>query len=90
MEAALDKVERLRGVAFDWKTSSKPDIGLIAEEVAEVVPEGVGFAQDGGAAESVDYGRITALLIEAIKEQQSQITQLRLKITKSDDLLTNS
>ena len=39
LNGALDKVERLRGVSFDWKTTGKHDVGLIAEEVAQVLPE---------------------------------------------------
>jgi hypothetical protein len=77
----LDKVEHLRGVAFDWKANGKHDIGLVAEEVAMVVPEVVGFERNG-KAQSVDYGRLTALLLEAIKEQQAQIRELKGEIEK--------
>lgn len=82
LDGALDKVEHLRGVSFDWKANGKHDIGLVAEEVAPVVPEVVSFEQNGKDAKSVDYGRIAALLIEAIKEQQKEIKELKAQIDK--------
>jgi hypothetical protein len=54
----------------------------VAEEVAPVVPEVVSFEQNGKDAKSVDYGRIAALLIEAIKEQQKEIKELKAQIDK--------
>jgi hypothetical protein len=73
IEGSLDKVMNLRGVSFKWKDGGKEDIGLIAEEVAEVIPEVVAFEENGEDAQSVDYSRLVALLIEATKEQQKQI-----------------
>ena len=70
--AELDKVEQLHGVYSDWKASGKHDLGLVAEDVAQVVPEVVAFESNGQDAKSVDYGRLTALLVEAIKAQQSE------------------
>jgi len=72
---ALDKVQRLRGVSFDWKANGKHDIGLIAEEVGEVIPEVVAYEENGTDAKSVDYARLVTVLIEAIKEQQQEIEQ---------------
>jgi hypothetical protein len=72
---SLDKVLSMRGVAYNRKGSADVEIGLIAEEVAEIVPEIINFTEDG-QADSVSYGRVTALLIEAIKEQQKQIDRL--------------
>lgn len=80
VDGALDKVERLRGVYFDWKATGRHDVGLIAEEVAHVLPEVVSFEANGLDARSVDYSRLTALLVEAIKEQQSEIRDLKLQI----------
>jgi hypothetical protein len=75
LQGALAKVERLRGVSYNLKGSGKHEIGVIAEEVGEVVPEVVSWSKDGRQAEGVDYGRLTALLIEAMKEQQLMIHQ---------------
>ena len=73
----LQKIQRLRGVTYDWKSSGKRDIGLIAEEVGEVIPEVVAYEANGIDARSVDYPRLVALLIEAVKAQQQEIQQLR-------------
>ena len=55
---------------FRWKADGKHDIGLIAEEVGEVIPEVVAYEENGKDAKSVDYARLVAVLIEAVKEQQ--------------------
>jgi len=85
LQGALDQAMHLRGVRFDW-TSDAPhhpakrsDIGLIAEEVAKVVPEVVNL-DENGAPRSVDYARLTALLVEAVKTQQTQIEQLKTEV----------
>jgi hypothetical protein len=77
LQGALDKVGRLRGVSYDAKADGQHHIGLIAEEVGEVVPEVVAYEANGKDAKSVDYARLTALLIEAVKEQQAQISELK-------------
>ena len=69
---ALETVNKLRGVRFDWKDSGKPSVGLIAEEVEKVVPEVV--AHDGGAATGVNYASLIGVLVEAVKEQQKTIS----------------
>jgi hypothetical protein len=74
---ALAKVERLRGVTYDQKDSGKHEIGVIAEEVGAVVPEIVTYEPNGQDARGVDYARLTALLIEATKQQQREIQQQR-------------
>ena len=78
IENGLDKVLRLRGTTFtrrDLEDKNKKHIGLIAQEVLEVIPEVVGGTED--TSYSVSYGEIVAVLIEAIKEQQQQIEELR-------------
>ncbi len=80
IEGALEKVQRLRGVRFEWRANGKYDIGLIAEEVGEVIPEVVTYEENGVDAKSVDYGRLVPVLIQAIKEQQMQITTLEHQI----------
>ena len=57
LAGALDKTLRLRGVSYDWRSNGKPDIGLIAEEVAEVVPEVVAYESNGVDAQGGDPGR---------------------------------
>jgi hypothetical protein len=81
IEGALDKVQRLRGVSYDWKADGRHDIGLIAEEVGEVIPGVVAYEANAVDARSVDYARLVAVLIEAIKEQQQQIEALQAVVT---------
>ncbi|MEW6007848.1 MAG: tail fiber domain-containing protein, partial [bacterium] len=76
----LSKVAKLRGVYFDWKEGDKHDIGLIAEEVGKVIPEVVTYEENGTDASGLDYSRLVALLIEAIKAQQNQIDSLKQEI----------
>ena len=79
---ALNKVERLRGVTYNLKDSGKPEIGVIAEEVGTVVPEVVTYENNGRDARGVDYSRLTALLIEAVKQQQRQIQKQQRQIKR--------
>lgn len=80
IENALDKVQQLRGVTFDWKKDGKHDIGLVAEEVGQVIPEVVAFENNKKDAKSVDYSRLVALLIEAVKAQQKEIETLKATV----------
>lgn len=83
IDSALEKVLQLRGVYFDWKTQDFPAlnfdstryIGFIAQEVQPIVPEVI-FQNDTGAL-SMDYGRMVALLVEAMKQQQKTIDSLK-------------
>ena len=77
IENSLDKVLQLRGVEFDWKETKDSSIGLIAQEVEEVLPELVHETDD---IKSVSYGNITAVLIEAIKEQNKIINTMKKEI----------
>jgi hypothetical protein len=79
---ALGMVEQLRGVSYDLKDSGKREIGVIAEEVGAVVPELVSYEENGKDARGVDYSRLTALLIEAAKEQQALIRKQQAQIAR--------
>jgi hypothetical protein len=70
---ALGKVEQLRGVSYDLEANGQHEVGVIAEEVGTVVPEVVTWDKYGKDAQGVDYSRLTALLIEATKEQERLI-----------------
>ena len=65
-------LNRLRSVTFDWKESGMHDLGLVAEEVAEVEPLLVTH-NNKGEIEGVKYDRLGVILLNAIKEQQTQI-----------------
>jgi hypothetical protein len=75
IENALEKVLSLRGVEYDRVESGEHQIGVIAQEVEKIIPEVV----YGGEIKSVAYANIVALLIEAIKEQQKEIEELKKK-----------
>jgi hypothetical protein len=83
LHGSLGKVEQLRGVSYDLKANGKHEVGVIAEEVGAVVPEVVTWDKDGKDAQSVDYSRLTALLIEATKEQQQEIQQEQAHLAKA-------
>jgi hypothetical protein len=74
---ALNKVSQLRGVEFtkNNEMNAIKHIGLIAQEVEEIIPEVV--TEDENGYKSVAYANIVGLLIEAIKEQQTQIEELK-------------
>jgi hypothetical protein len=82
LHGALEKVEQLRGVSYDLRANGKHEVGVIAEEVGAVVPEVVAWDEDGKDARGVDYGRLTALLIEATKEQQALILEQHDEIAR--------
>lgn len=73
LEEALALIRQLRGVRYRWAESGAPDLGFVAEEVGTVVPEVVTYAPNGVDAQTVDYARLVALLVEAVKAQQEQI-----------------
>jgi hypothetical protein len=83
---ALEKVSNLRGVNYNWRTDEYPEmkltedqqIGLIAEEVEKIIPQLV--HTDDNGERSVDYGKLSAVLIEAIKDQQKLIEELSYRI----------
>lgn len=78
LENSLELVQKLRGVSYNKIGESEKKIGVIAQEVLEVLPEVV--SQDSEGTYSVAYGNITAVLIEAIKQQQLQIDELKAEI----------
>ena len=79
----MNKVLQLQGYTFDWKDISKEyemvglreDIGFIADEVKNIIPEMVREGGDGYL--SLRDRGFSALLVEAIKEQQSEIDELK-------------
>ena len=75
---ALEKVKQIRGVTFtrnDQEDKEARHTGIIAQEVEIVLPEVV--AEDNDGVKNVAYGNMVGLLIEAIKEQQLQIEELK-------------
>jgi hypothetical protein len=75
IDSALDQVEKLQAVSYNRKGSSVKEIGLIAEAVEEVYPEFVQYDQNGEPV-GLNYSRLTAVLIESVKELKNRIQQL--------------
>ena len=76
LESSLDKVMKLNGVSFNKKaTPNVKEIGFIAQEVEAVIPDLVTETNEG--IKTVSYSRVTAVLVETIKEQQAQIEELK-------------
>jgi hypothetical protein len=88
---ALADLNQIRGVRFDWTEEyltaaggidgyfvRRQDVGVIAQELQRVIPEAVGEREDGILA--VKYERIVPLLIEAIKELQTEVELLKARI----------
>lgn len=78
IDDALNKVRGLRGVEYDHKTTGDHCLGLIAQEVEEIIPDVV--YEDATGVKSVAYQNIVALLIEAVKDQQRQIDELKRQL----------
>ena len=88
IENPIEKIQKINGVTFDWTDEyikkhggednyfvRKKDVGVIAQEIEEVLPEVVATRKDGTKA--VKYDRICALLIESIKELKKEIEELK-------------
>ena len=84
ISSPLDKLSKINGVSFTWnekshKETGKKDIGVIAQEIEKVLPEIVETRDNGYKA--VDYPKLTALLIEAVKELSDKVKKLEDGIT---------
>ena len=79
IENILPSVLQMRGVKFDWKEGTKDNYGFIAEEVDKLFPHLVTHDEEG-KSHGVQYTKMTAVLLEAIKEQQIQIDELKSKL----------
>jgi hypothetical protein len=73
---ALALVKRLRGVSYDRVDSGERQIGVIAQETQEVIPEVVVPSSESGML-SVAYGNLVAVLIEAIKQLSLEVESLK-------------
>ena len=83
ISSPIEKIKQINGVNFEWSdkqsTYTGKDVGVIAQEVEKVLPEVVAEREDGHLA--VKYEKIIPLLIEAIKDQQKEIEELKSKLS---------
>ena len=79
IENGLDKVMKMQGVYYKRNDveDAKEQIGVIAQDMEAIIPEVVLTADDEMQTKSVDYGKLTSVLIEAIKELKSEIDELK-------------
>jgi len=78
---ALDRVAQLKPARFNFIADADTTVdGFLAHEVQDIVPEAVTGEKDGEEMQSMDYGRITPLLVKAIQEQQTIIDNLTTRI----------
>jgi hypothetical protein len=80
VDNALELVKKMRGVTYTRKDTGEAGVGVIAQEMQEVLPEVV---MDKDGVMGVAYGNIVGVLIEAIKEQQKQIDELKQKLSEN-------
>lgn len=79
LENALEKTQALNGVSYTDKASKEKRIGLIAQEIKEVIPEVV-FVNGDDQIHSVAYGNLVGLLVQAIKELNAKVDRLASKV----------
>ncbi|MEP1307170.1 MAG: tail fiber domain-containing protein [Balneola sp.] len=78
LDNALENTLKMRGVSYTWKTdvtNDNPQIGVVAQEVEKIYPEFVHTDEDG--MKSVNYAQLTAVLIEAVKELNHKLKDLK-------------
>lgn len=88
----IEKINKIGGYTFNWneeshKETGKKDIGVIAQEIEEILPELVNTRVNGYKA--VDYPKLTPLLIEGIKEQQTTIDKLENENKEQQQQINN-
>ena len=76
IENQLDKVLSLQPVSYSWKANDKTDVGFVAQDVENIFPEVV-HTNETTNLKSIDYAKLTVYLVQAIKEQQKEIEQLK-------------
>ena len=69
----IEKIMKIDGVSFNWKATNKPSLGVIADNVQDIIPDIVSDSDP----KSVNYNGLVGLLIEVVKNQQNQINELR-------------
>jgi hypothetical protein len=84
LELALSKVEQLNPVTYNKIGVEEEEIGLIAEEVAELFPEVVTYNEEG-LVSGVQYQRLSVILLKAMQEQNAVIAALTERVNKLEN-----
>ncbi len=100
IDNALDRIEKIKGVEFNWKRDEYPDydfsdeeqVGFIAQDLKEILPEVVSVGSNG--YHSIDYGKLTPVLVEAVKQLKTdndrkdrQIEELSQRLARIEAML---
>lgn len=78
----LDKINRIEGVTYEWKDNGDDDMGVIAQDVEEVMPEAVSMDEDSGMRK-VNVPQMVGMLTEAVKELDAKVEGKRRKGKKN-------
>lgn len=78
----LDLISKINVYDYKWKGQDKRSFGVMAHELQEVIPQAAFGEKDGERMQGVDYSTLVPILIQAIKEQQTQIEELKILINK--------
>jgi hypothetical protein len=76
----LELVSKIKTYDYEWKSDKTRAFGVMAHELAEVLPYAVQGEKDAEMMQSVDYSKIVPILVKAVQEQQAQIEELKAKI----------
>jgi hypothetical protein len=79
LETAPEAVLKLKPVRFEWISTGEEDIGLIAEDVEQAIPDLVIYDKDG-RPDAVKYDRVSIYLLELVRAQQEEIKTLKAKV----------
>ena len=82
----LDIVSRLRPITFNWIDGGKMDVGFVAEEVNKIEPL-LTTLNDKGEIEGVKYAQLTTVLVNAVKEQQTQVENQHKEIDEQKKVI---
>lgn len=82
IDNSLDILQKLNGVHYDWKNTSKKDIGFIADDVLKVLPELV--LLQNGEVEGMNYSKLTAVLVNGVKELTQRVQDLETIIKEGE------
>ena len=75
IDGGLELIEEIRGVSFNWNNQEEKQLGFIAQELKEVLPEVV--EQDKKGFYTVNYSAVVPVLVEAVKELKAEIEELK-------------
>jgi prepilin-type N-terminal cleavage/methylation domain-containing protein len=83
---ALDKILKLRGMNYEWGTNHAKDVGLLAQDVQKVFPE---LVTDTEGAKGIDYGKLIAPMVEAIRQLKQENDTLRARLNTVEGQLSS-